>query len=236
VTVSVHIPPRRPARVGLEDDRAWLDGFRGGDKAALARVFRTYGDDIARTVRRGLVVRVDGAPMAVGGDLPEHEVEALVQETFTKAFHPKARAAYDGLRPYGAFIATIARNLLVDRARRKKTEARVDVDDLEERAELSVEDNPTWRMEEASIQAILADAKAQLDEPDRSIFRLRFVEQKTHKETAAALSLAEITVRRRDTRMRAWLLDLFRQRGFLLNAQVSIGTSLLPRKGAWRPE
>jgi hypothetical protein len=83
----------------LENDRALLDAFRRGDRAAMTKVFRHYVDDVARTIRAGVVVNVDGQRTRVGQRLPEHEVEALVQETFTKAFAPKARESYDGVRP-----------------------------------------------------------------------------------------------------------------------------------------
>lgn len=215
----------------LETDRALLDAFRRGDRAALTRVFRHYLDDVGRTVRAGVVVQVDGQRTRVGQRLPEHEVEAIIQETFAKAFSPKARESYDGIRPYGAWLATIARNLLVDRARGERRDSRVvHVDDLGELADASTETDPTWRLEEEQLGRLVGQVKQTLEEPDRSIFRLRFEEQKSFRETALALGVSEIVVRRRDTRLRARILDLLRSEGFLENAKVRIGTSLLPRK------
>ena len=215
----------------LERDRAWLDAFRRGERDALTRVFHAFVDDMAKTLRAGVVVTVDGQRVRVGARLPEHELEALLQETFAKAFAPRARQAYDGVRPYGAYLATIARNLLIDRARQERRDARViAVDDLADVPEASSETDPTWRIEEEQIGRIVGEVEADLGEPDLSIFRLRFKEQKTFRETAAALGLTEIVVRRRDTRLRARLLDLLRAQGFLENVRVRIGTSLLSRK------
>jgi RNA polymerase sigma factor (sigma-70 family) len=215
----------------LENDRALLDSFRRGEREALTQVFRHYLDDVARTLRAGVVVHVEGQRTRVGQRLPEHEVEALIQETFTKAFAPKARESYDGVRPYGAWLATIARNLLVDRARNERRDARViPVDDLADLPAASTEHDPTWKLEEEQLGRLVGEVKATLEEPDLSIFKLRFEEQKSFRETAQALGVSEIVVRRRDTRLRAQILDLLRSRGFLENARVRIGTSLLPRK------
>ena len=49
-------------------------------------------------------------------------------------------------------------------------------------------------------------------------------------KTAKALGLSEVTVRRRDTRLRAALLDVLRGAGFLQDARVAIGQSLLGRR------
>jgi RNA polymerase sigma factor (sigma-70 family) len=213
----------------LDGDRELLAAFKKGERAALTRVFRLYVDDIARTLRAGVVVNVDGQRVRLGARLPEGEIEALVQETFTKAFAPRARESYDGVRPYGAFLATIARNLLIDRARQERRDARV----------VAVEDigalagdapDPTWKIEEEQLAKIVAVVKGALEEPDRSIFHLRVEEGRSFRDTAAALGLTEIVVRRRDTRLRAKLLDLLRSEGFLTDARVRIGTSLLPRR------
>jgi DNA-directed RNA polymerase specialized sigma24 family protein len=50
---------------------------------------------------------------------PEQKRE-LLQEVFIRAFSAKARPAYDGVRPYKSYLATIASNLMID-TRRKDT-------------------------------------------------------------------------------------------------------------------
>lgn len=216
---------------GLESDRALLDAFRKGDRGALARVFDLYADDVVRTIRAGVTVKVDGASVRVGKGIPEADVEALVQETFARAFAPSARDAYDGIRPYGAYLSTIARNLVVDRGRElvrvsRRVAGKVDVDTV---ADDEAAD-PAWRIEEEQLHGVVKAYQEKLAEPDKSIFRLRYEEQMSHPQTAKALGLSEVTVRRRDTRLRAALLDALRAAGFLRDAKVSIGQSLLGRR------
>ena len=112
---------RDDTAVTLEQDRELLQRFRRGDAGALAQVFQRYAQHVAHAVRTGVLVQVDGQLVRVGAGLPEHEVEALVQETFVRAFAPRTRDAYDGLRPYAAYLLTIARNLVIDRGRRQRS-------------------------------------------------------------------------------------------------------------------
>jgi RNA polymerase sigma factor (sigma-70 family) len=218
--------------VVLENDRALLDAFRAGDRGALTTVFRAFVDDVARTLRAGVVVTVDGQRSRVGVHLPEQEIEALVQEVFAKAFAAKARKSYDGLRPYGAWLAAIARNLLVDGARQARRDAAIflHVDDIGALPAPDVEPHAAALLEERQIAALIGGMQSTLSEPDASIFRLRFEEHASFRATARALGLTDIVVRRRDTRMRKRLLDLLRANGFLQNAQVRIGASLLSRR------
>lgn len=200
----------------LEGDRAWLDGFRRGDRAALARVFRAYAPDVTRTVR------------AARGRIPEHEVEAMVQEVFVKALAPSARDQYDGIRPFGAWLGTIARNLVTDRLRREGRVVPVEGDVLEALAAESA--NPTEALEAEQLERVVTAFRASLDDDERAVFRLRFEEHRSMAEAARELGWSEITVRRRDTRLRARLLDALRADGHLLNVEVRIGTSLLQRR------
>ena len=211
----------------LEADRAWLDGFRRGTKDALTRVLDSYLDDVARTIRMGVMVMVDGRPVRLGANLAEPDVEALVQETFARAFAPKARLAYDGVRPYGAYLATIARNLVVDVGRAQVREARVDMD--VGLLEASTPD-PARVAEERELSRLVGEFQAGLTEPDKTVFRLRLVEEKTYTDTGSAAGLTEMQVRRRAVKMQQALLDFLRGHGFLRDTGRAIRSSLAPRR------
>lgn len=214
----------------LESDRALLDAFRRGERAALTQVFRAYVDDVAATVRAGVIVASEsGQRTRVGTGLPEHEVEALIQETFARAFMDKARASYDGLRPYGAYLATIARNLVIDRERARRRDNIAPVEDLTVFA-ADERTDPGFRLEEQQLGAVVHTVKKGLGEPDASIFHLRFEERQSCRAIAAALGLSEIVVRRRDARLRRTLLRALQSAGFLEHAQLSIADRLLRRR------
>src|SRR5690348_13163693 len=88
-------PPGRPGRrdrgrpralpggdrpLPLESDAALLLQFRRGETEALARVFREHLDDVAATLRAGVVVTAEGQRVRVGANLPEPEIEVLIQD------------------------------------------------------------------------------------------------------------------------------------------------------------
>src|SRR5882724_2428304 len=93
-----------------------LQAFRAGQREVVEQVYWAYVDRVERIVRYGF----HSVPMQrhVSG-VPASEVADLVQEVFVRAFRESARLSYDGLRDYAPFLGTIARNVLVDSARRR---------------------------------------------------------------------------------------------------------------------
>ncbi len=196
--------------MGLEDDRSWLDAFRRGERAALARVFEEYGDDVARTIRSGTVVRTADGPLRVGGNLLEADVEALVHDTFIKAFAERARNSYDGIRPFGAWLATIARNVLLDfgRAQSGKRHVAIEIETLADPGPNQEDVVATHELRSLLGRFLLA-----LDELDRGIFKLRFAQSRSRRDAGEVLGLSEMQVRRRDVRMKRDLVSFLRKNG-----------------------
>ncbi len=208
---------------GLEDDPALLAAFRRGETDALATVYRRYVQDVAGAIRHGVRVRVDGQIVRVGRHIEEVDVEVAVQDTFVRAFSPRARLAYDGTRSFSAWITTIARNLLIDRARAAKADhAVVSLDVVGDDVVAGEGVDPDWAIEVKEIQAAIAAADAAWNERERRVFRLRYIEGLSQKAAAEALGLAAITVRRLDARIRASLLGALRDAGHLSRHDVGI--------------
>ena len=208
-------PDRAVRKAPLEDDRAWVAAFKRGDRPALARVFLTYADDVARQVRATRVV--------------EHEVEALVQELFVKAFAEQARASWDGLRPYGAWLNTMTRNLLIDRSRKER---RLDFrapDDMPVLTDAGP--SPADSHDATELKGVLDAFQSALSDDERALFRARFEESTSLAQSAKALGWSEIRVRKLDTALRARLLEQLQGAGFVQRVKVRIGASLLARKG-----
>lgn len=156
----------------------------------------------------------------------------IVQETFVRAFADKARQSYDGVRPYRTWLFAIARNLLIDLARSKMRVPRiVAIDDIDE--PIDEDRNPEESAADAQLATLVAQFASELGEPEKTIYRLRYEENKSARETGLAVRMTEIQVRRRDAKLRDQLLDFLRRHGFLNDTQVSFGRSLLPTgKGA----
>jgi hypothetical protein len=88
----------------------------------MEQVYWAYAARIAAIIRRGFNVKNEQRVPGVRGE----QLEDLVQEVFTKAFSERARLAYDGLRDYGPFLFTIARNVVIDWARKNGREIPVE--------------------------------------------------------------------------------------------------------------
>jgi RNA polymerase sigma-70 factor, ECF subfamily len=203
----------------LEDDRALVAAFRRGDRAALTVVFRTYVDDVTRQVRKSRLV--------------EHEVEAMTQDIFMKAFADDARARWDGLRPFGAWLSTMTRNALIDRARKER---RLDFRAPEDLPEL-VDDSPSAAddVDAKELAAILSTFRGAMSPDEARVFSTRFEEGQSLSQTAKTLGISEIKVRTIDTRLRARLLQEAQGAGFFARVRITIGASLLGRRGKKTP-
>jgi RNA polymerase sigma factor (sigma-70 family) len=211
----------------LDGDPLLLAKYRRGDDDTLALVFDAYAGPLAASVRAGIPFMADGQRMRIGQDLLEQEVEMIVQETFVRAFGEKARNSYDGVRPYRTWLFAIARNLLIDLARGRMRSPRiVALDDVDELIE--EQRSPEEAAADGQLAALVTQFAEGLGEPEKSIYRLRYEENKSAREAGQALQMTEIQVRRRDAKLRDQLLAFLRRHGFLTEARVSFGRSLLP--------
>ena len=85
---------------------------------------------------------------------------------------------------------------------------------------LTEPDTSLWEQ----ISPLLDDAMGRLGENDRNAIVLRFFENKTPQEVAAALKLNEVTARKRVSRALEKLRTFFAKRGVVLTAAIIAGT------------
>src|SRR6516225_8500060 len=119
-----------------------LRRFREGERAALEVVYVAYVAEIELIGRRGFLsstvgVRIAGVP--VRADLRD-----FVHEVFSKAFSRRAREGFDGKRDYGGYITTIARNVLIDRARAAGREVPLSSDVLDGLVVAPEDEGDSW--------------------------------------------------------------------------------------------
>lgn len=206
-----------------------LTAFREGNRDALALVFRTYAPVLARRLRAGVVVKVDGAPTRLAAYLPHADLEAVLQEVFLRAFQDDARRGFDGQRPYLPYLTAIARNLLIDDVRKKRRRKTVLVEDVEEAAIPSDIDGapagPDDDLQEAQLRAALDDVVRELPLRDREVFRLRFVERLGLEDVAVEACISVSTVRRTEARLRKELLEKLQARGHLTDRETMNGSA-----------
>lgn len=112
----------------LPEDRDLLDGLGRGDETALADVYRQHSPRVVDALRLGFSFQSSGKRRRFKGFSDPLELESFVQEVFLRAFSERARLAYDGLRPFEPYLLTVARNIVIDELRRRRTAVKILVD------------------------------------------------------------------------------------------------------------
>lgn len=198
-------------------DRTLLQRFREGDRAALAEIFQRYAPQLARALKgaafyqRGFSVLQSTV-----------ELENAVSEVFARAFEPRARAVYDGIRPYEQFLFGIARNYLLELARARAQSAKLD-NALEQVQAMDLEafDKPLDQtLEDREVEMLLETFRRELSDEDLKLYDLRFTEGLGQEQAAASLGLTRIQLRRREFALKKRLLAFLKGRGYLLDLDV----------------
>ena len=213
----------------LELDRDWLERFRTGDPDALGRVYRRYGPDLARFLRKGFRFTSGGRPCQYYGAQSTFELEDYLQEIFARAFTERARWGYDGLTPFTGYILGIAKNLVIDDFRRKER-AMVSFGWVPpERPDEGARERPSEPLggvyarsgdprEDAERMQLAETVRVTIEslaERERVVYQLRFVEELEHKEISSQTGYSVSQVKTSEERIRRLFFQNLRQRGLL---------------------
>lgn len=214
--------PALGASAGAESELApngWprelLRGFRAGEREALTIVYRMHAEQVATLLRCGFSFESSGQRHRFAGYGSGFELQDALHETFRRAFEPRAREGYDGLRPYGAYVTTIARNLVLRSFRAR--ERMFPLGDATEPgpaiASGGTGPSPEREVHEGQVRELVDRFLANLSADERRLVELRFVEGLSQRDAAAALGMGRQRVRTLELRLRAKLLAYLREHG-----------------------
>jgi RNA polymerase sigma factor (sigma-70 family) len=183
------------------DDITLLKQYAGGDESAFTTLFERYVHLVYSTALRQV-------------RNPSH-AEEVTQAVFillarkAKSLSPKT--VLSGWLYQAARLTTAS--LIKREIRRQRREQEVYMQTL-------TESDPTlWEQ----ISPLLDEAMGRLGEKDRDAIVLRFFENKTPQEAAAALKLNEVTARKRVSRALEKLRKIFFKRGIASSAETLAG-------------
>jgi RNA polymerase sigma factor (sigma-70 family) len=222
-------PTPAPAKAGTSDPVAFqlegnpelLSRFRAGECDALACVYQRYSPELFRSIRTGFTLQ--GARyVRFAGLRDEATSQDAVHDAFVRAFADAARLRYDGVRPYGAFLARIARNVRIDHARQRHREVPLGDMDGHDAVGMPVSwrlarhspfDDESFEPEQALDWARRRRATlgylAELVPELRQFVHLRYVEELSQAEVARAMAITRRRVRTLEQRLlgglRRWL-------------------------------
>jgi RNA polymerase sigma-70 factor (ECF subfamily) len=162
------------------DAGAWtlLSAAKRGDRAALGVLYRRYAGE----VRRYVYARVSN----------EHLAEDFTSEVFVRLIK-----SIDSVRPvdgkFRGWLMTISRNIVIDHFKSRYNQLEVPVHILPENGafELSAE----HRVVRRCVDEVLLDCLDQLVPDQRRCLRLRFLEEMSVAETAAAMGKSATAIR-----------------------------------------
>ena len=208
----------------FRENRILLCAFREGRPEALREVYLFYIDQIIAILNSGFTDR-NTSNYIRGVRDPERRRE-LLQEIFIRAFSKSARTAYDGIRPYKSFLATIAGNLMIDAlradARDPLSDRRRETEEVLSRSASTDEGNTDVEGDDAEAalhwRRCLRESDlyvATLDELSKEFVRYRFQEELSERDAAQKLNLSRSKVRTLERRIRGGLRRHLRQRGLL---------------------
>jgi RNA polymerase sigma-70 factor (ECF subfamily) len=166
-------------------DRALLESFRRGDRAALERVYRMHVDSVERFV---------AARLARAGRFSGANLADLVQDIFLRAFAESARNSYDGERDYDPFLLTIARNVLIDWLRRGNREL-VDARTLEALVDSTAGEPVDSELFEPELVSATQSYVESLSPELRDVHERRFVRAEPQRSAAEALGVSRQNLR-----------------------------------------
>lgn len=202
--------------------------FRRGDREVLTELYRAHVGEIRLVLQRGFSFSSKGESIRFRGFSEPFRVEEVLQDVFIHAFREKARVAYDDKQPYLPFLVTIARNRVIDRFRKERTEAAlfVSIGDIvgeNETAEEAmnrhaVKDDrlsPELESYRKQLGATLQAFVGGLDEDDAVVLQRHLMGEMTQNEVAEALGTDRNEVRKRVRRMRERLLRHLKREGFI---------------------
>jgi RNA polymerase sigma-70 factor (ECF subfamily) len=180
-----------------------LRQFRDGDRDALETVYRAYVHRIGAIVRRGLRMPVTAGAGRGRASRPE-DLGDLVQEIFLRAFAPPARTAFDGEREYAPYLFALARNVMVDWARREGREVPTAWPEMEVLANAASEAE-TEPDADPQLRSIVDGYLATLDPELRRVHEVRYLRCLSQEESAAVLGISRQSLRTLEKRLRTGL-------------------------------
>lgn len=154
------------------------------------------------------------------------ELECAVQDTFIQAFSANARNSYDGIKPFGPYLKTIARNRVISNLRSDQREAR-------RRREFSAEPprEPTSSPESDAMRQELKQLVGRfvggLPGRYRQFYELRYGQELNLMETARRLGITRMKARIREQKLRNRFLTFLREQGHDLGASALLLVMLL---------
>lgn len=205
-------------------DPKLLAAYRLGDKKAFTLLYERYANPLRRFIQGGFSFSSQGRLCRFRGADASMDVEALVQETFARAFVSSTRKNYDGLRPFQTYIFSIAKNLVLRECNQR--ERLVSVEDVDggansESVFASISPHghttsPERAAADRQLRNITDSFVSELLEEERTFFSFRFAKGMTQESTALRMGTTRARVKLLEKNIRRRFLLLLQEHGYFV--------------------
>jgi RNA polymerase sigma factor (sigma-70 family) len=213
----------------MHQDAALLQGYRDGQAWAFEKLYRGHTVAVERFLQGGFTFVSRGRTCRYRGGNAGVDIDAIVQETFTRAFSASTRAHYDGERPFKNYLLSIAKNLVLRELARHERHA--SLDSMEDASDLVFararaggaasllpdERSPEKTTADVELQEITRAFIATLDDEERAFFTNRFARGLTQEATAEEMGCTRARVKLLEKRLREAFLACLRGRGYFVD-------------------
>lgn len=210
----------------LHENAELLKGYREGQTWAFERLYRSHATAVTRFLLGGFTFVSRGRTCRYRGNNAGVDIDAVVQETFTRAFGSSTRSNYDGERPFKNYLFAIAKNLVLRELARHDRHA--SLDSMEDTSDLVFrrarqggsasmlpdERSPEKTSADIELSTITREYIAALDDEERSFFNHRFAQGLTQEATAETMGVTRARVKLLEKRLRESFLVALRDRGY----------------------
>lgn len=182
------------------DEKDLVQGLKNGDRAALEEAVRRYTHYITAVAAR-----------AMGPSRTREDLEEIVSDAFLALW--RFRQIFEEDRPLRPWLAVTARNLAINRAKRRR-----ETEDIPEHLP-DARPGPEELAEQAVLHRQLRDEIEAMEEPDRTLFLRYYFEEEPLNQVAQALGLNQSTAKTRLARGRQRLKQALLSKGGIACAQ-----------------
>lgn len=166
----------------METIKEFVERAKSGDRSAFSEIYKLFFKKIYRYCKFNLK--------------NQDEAQDVCQETFMKAWRSIKNFNTDNENwSIQAFLFTIARNLIIDRARAKKELPIADYENIE-----SFE-NLYEHVDRVAEMKTVQEALSKLEEEERQIIILRYFEEMNSREVSKILGIKDGALRVRQYRI-----------------------------------
>lgn len=205
-------------------DPQLLLAYRNGSETAFLALYNKYANPLRCFLQGGFSFSSQGKLCRFRGVGAGMDGEALVQETFARAFAKTTRENYDGVRPFQTYLFSIAKNLVLRECHYRDRVISADqIEDTENgqsvfaSSETFLGENPEKNTANKQLEVIMQAFIDTLSQEERSFFSFRFAKGLTQEATAEKMETTRARIKLLEKNVRRRFLDKLRQNGYFVN-------------------